>query len=341
MPVERVLLVGLGSIGTRHARLIRRLLPDAELGVLRRRPGRGPFDLGVDRWFTEFDDALTFRPDIAVIASPAPCHLDSALPLALAGVHLFIEKPVAAEPRGVPALIEACRSSGVRLMIGYNLRFLPSLNRARELLNDGRIGRVFGVRADVGQYLPSWRPAADYRTTVSASRALGGGVLLELSHDIDYLRWLFGEVTWVQAVIRRQSALAIDVEDFAVLTMGLAHSETGTECIASLQMDMLRVDTTRSFVAIGEDASLRWNGMAGTVELWTKASGQWESVFSAGNERDRSYLLEWQHFLACLAAGQQPIASGDDGLAVLRVTEAARASAAAGCVIRIDGEPYR
>ena len=83
-------------------------------------------------------------------------------------------------------------------MTAYNLRFLPSLQAYRERIQFGVIGKVLSVRCEIGQYLPSWRPGSDYRQAVSASRALGGGALLELSHEIDYLRWIFGEVAWVQ-----------------------------------------------------------------------------------------------------------------------------------------------
>ena len=75
------------------------------------------------------------------------------------------------------------------------------------------------LRCEIGQYLPLWRPGSDYRLGVSANRALGGGVLLELSHELDYLRWIFGDVDWVQASLERQSALEIDVEDTAHLLL--------------------------------------------------------------------------------------------------------------------------
>jgi len=147
---------------------------------------------GIDHCVTSLDDALRFHPQAAVIANPASHHLDLAMPLAQAGVHLLVEKPVSSSTHRVSELIEVCRVRGITLMTGYNLRFLPSLKRFRELLEEKRVGRVLSVRAEIGQFLPSWRPGFDYRQSVSARATLGGGVLLELSHEIDYLRWLFG-----------------------------------------------------------------------------------------------------------------------------------------------------
>ena len=153
----------------------------------------------IDRCVSSIHEALLCRPDAAVIASPAPCHIETATPLAKAGVHLLVEKPISSSTAGVSALIEICRAQGVVLMTGYNLRFLACMQRFKELLSENRAGRILSVRAEVGQYLPSWRPDSDYRRQVSAQAALGGGALLELSHEIDYLRWLFGEVSWVSA----------------------------------------------------------------------------------------------------------------------------------------------
>ena len=176
--LERILVVGLGSIGTRHVRLVRKLIPGLQIVVLRHQSCQDTNEPGIDHCVTSPDEALRFRPQAAVVANPASLHLDVALPLAHAGVHLLVEKPISSTTQGVSELIEACRTRGITLMTGYNLRFLSSLRRFRELLEEKRVGRVLSVRAEIGQFLPSWRPGSDYRQTVSAKAALGGGVLL-------------------------------------------------------------------------------------------------------------------------------------------------------------------
>jgi predicted dehydrogenase len=255
--------------------------------------------------------------------------------LARAGVHLLVEKPISNATCGVAELIEECRVRGLTLMIGYNLRFLPSLMRFRELVEEGRVGRVLSARAEVGQFLPSWRPGSDYRQTVSARAELGGGVLLELSHEIDYLRWLFGEVEWVSAVGRRQSALEIDVEDTAHLVLGFSGETKVPRVIAALSMDFIRHDTTRCCTAIGETGSLRWNAIAGTVEVLEQGADAWRTLLAHPHQRDESYLAEWRHFLECITAGSASLVSGNDALAVLRVIEAARLSSRTGATVPI------
>lgn len=334
--VDRILVVGLGSIGKRHARVIKQLRPDCEIIALRRSGYPETNEPDIDHCVTSLDDALRLKPRLAVITNPASHHIAAALPLAEAGVHLLVEKPIAHMADGVPELIATCRRNGVTLMTAYNLRFLPSLQRFRQLIHERRVGHVLSVRAEVGQFLPSWRPGSDYRSNVSAQAALGGGALLELSHEIDFLRWVFGEIDWVNAALLRQSALEIDVEDTVHLILGF-HGLTNREpLVASLDIDFVRHDTVRNCVAIGEEGSLRWNGLEGKVELYEPGSKAWQVLEECPTQRDDSYLAEWRHFLECVESGVSPLVSGEDGLAVLRVIEAARVSSASRTLIKVQ-----
>lgn len=331
-----ILIVGLGSIGRRHAKVVRSLLPGVQIVALRHQSCQDAQSMGVDHCVTNVADALKFQPQAAVIANPSTHHLDVALALARAGLHLLIEKPISNSTPGVQELIDICEAQKVTLMTGYNMRFLPALQRFRELLIEKRCGRVFSVRSEVGQYLPSWRPGADYRQSVSAKTALGGGVLLELSHEIDYLRWIFGDVDWVNASLLKQSDLEIDVEDTAHLIMGFAKNDGGFPLVASLSLDFIRRDTTRFCTAIGETGSLRWDALAGTIDIFEQGSDAWMPLFVHRGERDDTYLAEWADFLKCVADGAHPMVSGVDGLAVLQIIEAARRSSARGARVSVE-----
>lgn len=324
--VNRILIVGHGSIGKRHLRIARRLLPDADICVLSNQTLQ-VIPQYASRCATSLDEALAFAPEVAVIASPSPFHTQMAQLMADAGVHLMVEKPLSAVIDGCDQLIRTCDRNSLVLMTAYNLRFLPSLQEFRRMVGSGLIGEVISVRCEVGQYLPSWRPGMDYRHGVSGSRALGGGVLLELSHEIDYLRWIFGEVSWVQAVVGKQSSLEVDVEDTAHLVLGLRRGDESRQLIANLNMDFIRHDTTRQCLAIGSEGSLRWNGLTGCVDVYSAGASSWDQIFSHLPESDETYTLEWQHFLDCVQNGSNPLIDGRDGLASLRVIEAARLSA--------------
>ncbi len=331
MLIERLLIVGHGSIGQRHLRIARELLPKTDIRVLRHQKYESVPE-HANGCMSSLDEALAFAPHAAVIANPSTFHMKTAQPLAEAGVHLLVEKPLAASLEGVEQLLSTCAIRKLVLMTAYNLRFVRSLQKFRQLIQSGRIGRVISVRCEIGQHLPSWRPGTDYRQCVSASRKLGGGALLELSHEIDYLRWIFGEVDWVQASLSNQGVLEIDVEDTAHLILGFDLDSNGYKLIANLSMDFVRQDTSRQCNAIGEQGSLRWNGLTGVVELFSAGGTAWEPEFSYTLQRDESYVLEWQHFLKCIDSGSAPLISGRDGLATLKIIEAARLSAATNLV---------
>lgn len=329
MGIDHILIVGLGSIGERHLRLARQLLPNADIRVLRHQPWK-EVPAFANGCFAHLDEAIRFAPQLAVIASPASFHLPTAISLANVGTHLLVEKPLASDLEGVKELIACCQSKRVHLQTGYNLRFLPSLKKYKELLDFKTIGRVLSVRCEIGQYLPNWRPGSDYRLSVSARQELGGGALLELSHELDYLRWIFGEVDWVQATLARQSALEIDVEDTAHLILGFNNSEGRGGLIGTLNLDFIRQDTTRLCTAIGELGSLRWNGLTGVVSLLEAGASDWREIFNHKHQRDESYLAEWQHMLACIKGQATPLITGADGMEVLRIVAAARIASATG-----------
>lgn len=325
--INRIVIVGLGSIGQRHLRMARKLLPAADIRVLRRQETSEAPEYS-NGSFSHIAEAIAFAPQIAVIANPAPFHINTAQALANAGVHLLIEKPLSDSLEGIEQLLKTCHKQGTVLLTGYNLRYLPSLQRFRALLAERVIGKVFSVRCEIGQYLPSWRPDSDYRQGVSAQCALGGGALLELSHELDYLRWIFGEIAWLRATVSRQSRLQIDVEDTAHLILGFEIGDDGYQLVGTVNMDLIRHDTTRLCTAIGENGSLRWNGLTGEVALYESGAKAWRQLFNVTHQRDDSYWSEWQHFISCVLERKAPLITGEDGLRVLEILEAARKAAA-------------
>lgn len=339
MSIERILIVGLGSIGKRHLRLAQKLLPNANIHVLRHKPVTVSSDI-TSNYFFNIEDALAFKPQVVVISNPAPFHIATAQAFAKIGAHLLIEKPLSISTAGVAQLLETCRQHQSILLIGYNLRFLTSLQQYRNLLlNQNIIGKVLSVRCEIGQYLPTWRPDSDYRQSVSAQQKLGGGALLELSHELDYLRWLFGEVDWVKAVLSKQSNLEINVEDSAHIILGFMPENTsGQQLIATVNLDFIRHDTIRLCTVIGEKSSLRWNGLTGKVTIYDTDRNEWSEVFGCSHQRDDSYIAEWLHFIECINHSKIPLITGEDGLNVLEIIEAVHLSSASGSKVYLQKE---
>jgi predicted dehydrogenase len=320
---QKYLVTSQGSIGRRHLANLRALRPDATIAVLRTKAQAGqPCLAGVDLQFYTLEEALAFRPDAAIVASPASVHLTLAEALVRAGIPVLIEKPLADSTEGVRAFAELARERQVRAGVGYNLRFLPSLVKARALVLDGSIGRVLSVRAEVGQYLPDWRPGSDYSESVSAQQKLGGGVLLELSHELDYLLWIFGAPDTVAAKGGRLGDLAIDVEDLVELCLEYEQPRR----LVNVHLDFLQRAVHRSCRFIGTEGTLVWNALGDRIDLYRAATGQWEQLDYPLADRNQMYLDELTEFLGPDALDGSSLTSVAQGIDVLAVVDAARAS---------------
>ena len=303
---KRILIVGFGSIGQRHLSVVQESLPSAEKLVLKKSTPFTEQIPGVS--FTNNEEkAFSFRPEIAVIANPAPFHIEIATKLAKNDCHLLIEKPVAVLDGDAKPLMEVIRSTDIVCQVGYNLRYFQSLRKYKQLIDEGIIGKVHSIRCEVGQYLPSWRPESDYRKGVSALKFLGGGVLNELSHEIDYLQWIFGEINWVRGWCGKVSDLEIDAEDLASITMGLKHASASDESIATLNLDFIRHDRTRHCTVIGSEGTLKWDATDGSVLLFGRDSSDWENLFSSSDEVSKSYHFQWQDFIDCIKNNTSPL----------------------------------
>ena len=315
-------VLGFGSSGQRHANFLRRRFPGDDILVYSSRSHNDSRFL----WTASLSDVAKFAPDVAIVAGVATERLAmvQALPRGLGGI--LVEKPLAETfAKGVEVGEETSKKS-VLTQVGYNLRFSPSLRVFKRRIHEGDLGKVLSVRIEVGQFLPDWRPSRDYRDTASAQKALGGGALLELSHEIDYLRWIFGDMEWVSSWVGKNSALDLDVEDTAHLTIGFAGSRNSIPGVAQVNLDLIRRDRTRSLTAVCAGGSIRWDGISLTVEEQSAAIGAWEQVFSEQPHPSSTYGLQWDGFLSALEGNSEPAVSIRDGLAVLQVVDAARKS---------------
>jgi predicted dehydrogenase len=322
----RALVVGVGSIGKRHLRNLRTILPDAEITVWRQH-GRAENDLELNPQANQFvyslEEALNTQPEAAIIASPASCHINTGLELARAGASLLIEKPISDAMEGVRELIELGNNRGLTLTVGYNLRFQPAMQALQQQVLEGAIGQVLCLQAEVGQYLPDWRPGSDYSKGVSAQSRLGGGVILELSHELDYARWLMGEVKEVSAQTKKLSNLNLDVEDTANILLTFTSGMLG-----NIHLNMIQRDSSRSCKLIGTDGTLTWNGILNKVSLYSAKTKTWQQIFEETNaDRNEMFLNELKYFLDCVASGSKPLITGEDGLRVLKIALAAHESA--------------
>ncbi len=324
----RVLVAGCGSAGSRHARNmaaqgvenIRLFDPD------RQRAERLAKEIGA-RTYESVDSALDKGCDAVVVATPPLDHLSTSLKAVEVGAHLLIEKPLSTSTDGVAELLEKAEDANLVLMVAYNLRFLPALMRVKDLVESGAIGRLLTVHAEFGQYLPTWRPTSDYRKNYITSGDEGGGIILEESHEFDYVRWLAGEVTSVYCAAGKLSDLEMQSEDSAVVTM---RHEGNT--ISSLSIDCTQRGYRRAARLVGTEATINWDFNTGTEIIDNGNQRSFEPLVS---DLGPTYVDEMRVFLESVAGEATPPVNGRDAHRVLEITLAAKRSASEGIEIAL------
>jgi predicted dehydrogenase len=308
-----VLVLGAGSAGSRHARLLGSAGaavtitdPDSERATATAL-ATIPFDLdGIGGY------------DAVVVASPSVFHPEQTLAALATGAKVLVEKPLATHTEPLDAIVAA---AGDRLMVGYNLRFHEPVARVVELVREGRVGRVHAAHVWFGSWLPDWRPTVDYRTTYSAQRALGGGVLLDAIHELDVLLWLFGDDQFAVegAVVDRVGPLAIDVED--TVTAVLRHD---SGAVVDLSLDYLSRRYRRGAEVIGAEATVRLDWARAVIEI-EDASGV--ECLAADSPVSASYERQAEHFLRFVAGEAAPPVDADEGARSVRLAAAIRDAA--------------
>lgn len=319
--LEKVLVVGSGSAASRHYKILKKLLPSSDFLVFAKH-GLMPELDKADIQTNSIEDVLAFSPNLSVIANPAPLHMAISIELASIGSHLLIEKPISNSSKQVTELINLCEKNELVLGVGYNLRFLKSLVKLKELVDLGTIGKLLSIRVEAGENLARWRPSKDYRMTVSANKNLGGGPLLELSHEIDYIRWIFGEFNWVSSNLSKSSELEVDTEDCVHAFFEMENKQDKSKLIGTLALDFFRTDKQRTCTVIGNRGTLNWNGVSGKITQVMESN--LENIESYEYEQDlfSTYELEWENFLSCVESGEKPMVTGSDALQTLYVIDA-------------------
>lgn len=325
----RWLVIGCGSIGRRHLRNLR-VLGQTDLLVYRSRPA-GVAEIEREfgaRSFFALDEALAQRPDAVIVSNPTSLHVPAALAAAEAGCHLFIEKPISHTLDGVDHLLTQVAQRGLVAMVGYNLRFHPALRALREMMDRGDIGDALSVRAWAGQYLPDWHPSEDYRSGYVARAELGGGVILTLSHELDYLRWLFSDVAEVTAVTAQPSRLEMSTESLAEITLIL---QSGV--VVQVHLDCLQRTPSRGCEVIGSAGTIRCDLLRSEVQVLRAGAGPVTLPIPL-TDPNQTYLDELAHFIDCIRTGQEPAVTLSDGVAALQIALAAHRAAETGVTQR-------
>lgn len=284
----KILIVGLGSIAAKHIAAIRRLEAanehKSDIYALRSSRKAKSVDGVTDIYTTS--DAHALRPDFIIISNPTSHHARTIEEFAGSRIPLMIEKPVFDQPVHDNIIKETERHNTLTY-VACNLRFLESLRFVSQSLRNGNIpGKINEVNIYCGSSLPSWRPGTDYRESYSAQPELGGGVHLDLIHELDYACSIFGMPTKTYGIARSNSSLDIQAIDYA------NYIYVYPEFCANIMLNYYRPTYKRTLEIVFENDI--W-----TVDLAnnnvTRSNG--DTVFSSPNRIIDTYTRQMAYFM--------------------------------------------
>jgi predicted dehydrogenase len=340
MPIA---VIGAGLIGKTHVDRAFHHSEVALTGIAEPSPAGRQLaqSLGVP-WFAGYEELLDkAKPRGAVIATPNATHADIAVKCLERGVAVVVEKPVADDVAQAKRICAAAEKSGQPALVGHQRRYNVIARRAKELIATGKLGRP--VCATV---LCTWLKPPGYFDTAWRREAGGGPVLINLIHDIDLLRFLFGEVVEVQAfasnavrgfVVEDTAAIVLRMGNGALATITLSDTATApwNWDLAAGEAERFPRREVDAFFLSGTEGSLTLP----RLEFWNYRQGRgWEEPLSVERQVPKPacpYAEQLRHFRALVEGKEPPVCSAADATRSLEATLAVRAAAASGRPVQL------
>ncbi|MFP3903005.1 MAG: Gfo/Idh/MocA family protein [Armatimonadota bacterium] len=319
--MEKLLVVGCGSIGERHIRCLKHV-NDVQITPCDPRQGRLQEMqqlYGTQPGIADYSEADLSEFDAVLICTPTYLHIPQSLRAIETGCHLFVEKPISVDMEGVEDLIAGAEEADLVIQVGYVLRHHPLIRRARQLIDEGAIGIVQMADIWAGSYIPDARP--EYASLYWAKSSTGGGVLYNASHELDLINWLVGPVTQVSCFAELYTLdVDEDVNDAAVMSL-----LTENNAIVSFNCADMQRNYKRGGQIIGSDGTIEYSYDESRVSLYRADDETWiheERTF----ERDHFYINQMRNFCAAIHGYEKPAVDIYDGRLALAVALAGQLS---------------
>lgn len=323
----KILLIGAGSIGKRHlANIV--TLGYTNISVVTNSVLTAPFT-GFTT-YTSVEQAFTGNHfDAAFICTPTANHFDALRILLQKKVeNIYVEKPLSHNNSHIAEILALAAAYKNNIVVGYDLHFDPGIQKVKALMQQGIIGKTVSVNAFVGQYLPQWRPREDHRKGMSARAEAGGGVILDLVHEFDYLCWLNGPVETVAGFNINTGCLEIETEECAEILLKFHNKSIG-----SVHLDYLQQSLVRYCIVTGTKGTITCN-LAERKVTWLAESGitgEFSYAMFERNDRFKEIVRCFlEHNTDERLTGLQP------ALQSLQIAEAAKYSSTNNCMVKLN-----
>lgn len=322
----KYLFVGLGSIGQRHLQNLQKLDKNAEIFALRKsnknlviQDGKAEAkDVGEYygiKIIRSMEEAKKIKPDVSFITNPSSMHTETALELAEIGSHVFIEKPLSNSLEKVNELQKVLEKNNLISFIGYQTRFHPFIEKTRKLIEANKKNLV-SASFEWNTYLPSHHKYEDYSQGYAARKDLGGGVVLNLIHEIDLIQHFFGKPEKIIAVGGKLSNLKMTAEDTVIAI--LVYKINNKQFPVHLKLSYAQVKEYREFKVQFSNSLIRVDLIENTFEHYNE-NGELAEKKEEKMERNKLFKDELSYFLDCVKNEKKAFPDVPEGIKSLEI----------------------
>lgn len=291
----KFLIVGCGSIGKRHISNLKQISPNSEINVYDSQSkllNKVCKELRIDS--TKEKNLDSTKYDCVFICTPPSSHIQLAKRAIKAGSNIFIEKPVSSNSKEIFQLLSLAKKKNILTFVGYNLRFHKSINTIKKLIDSKKFGNPVHVSSYFGSFLPDWRSDQDYSKNYTARNDLGGGIIHDGSHELDYLRYFFGNPKFIQSNYKKTKFLKSDTEAITDIIL-----EFNNDLLGTIHLDYLRREYKRTLEILFEHGIIEWSLTESKIKIFNAKSKKWK-IIKISDGINEMYVDELKHVISCL-----------------------------------------
>ncbi|MFT4800297.1 MAG: putative dehydrogenase [Flavobacteriaceae bacterium] len=289
----KFLIIGGGSIGQRHLKNLVKL-GYTDLYCFKRSYSK-EFEKDFKcKVLTNIKEVKLLKPEAILICNPTSMHAKWIEIADKINANVFVEKPLIHNQEGLNDVKKAWNNKKV-FFIGFMLRYHPLVKKVKELIEKGKLGRIYSSRLEFGSWLPYWHPWEDYKRSYASNKNMGGGVINTITHELDLAQYFFGNPIAVKSVKANFGILGIDVEEIAESIF------VYDDKLVTLHVDFLQKDYDRSIKILGSNGKLVWDWHSNAVNVHLH-KGIKERYALEDFDVNQLYIDELKDFIDCITS---------------------------------------
>jgi predicted dehydrogenase len=341
-----VLILGLGGVGQRHLRLLKKLFPLVNVFAVRKKNRHSEINdqleldtsINIEEKYNitickTIKDAAKFKIDFAIVSNPTSLHVETSLKLLEFQIPVLLEKPLSNNSNGIEELCKISKKTNTQFTVAFMMRYHPCSIKLRELISMNGVGKIYNVIVNVNSFFPSWHNYEKYNEFYAGKKELGGGVILTEIHEIDLLSLLFGSPECLFAVGGKRSSFDIDVEDNVSVLM--KYQFNNYEFSASLNMSFVQKSPLRNITILGEHGNIFWDMTKNNISIENFTNDYSENFSYKNFQRNNMFEDQLLEFVKIFDQKEKIDKSLEDSIGAHKIVMAIKQSISEGEVINL------